>query len=160
MELTSLQRPQRHNVVSSVYSGCGRSWGGASAMRSFQLNGWQRIGIVLSMLWAVVGGLWGNHIAIKEGSAIPTAHYKWCISQPDYDDDEYSATFDEEYAVGVRGHWAFAAMAGLVPIPVAWLLVYILVWTVRCLRHVHPKFRRDVQGQPESTKHFPISTSL
>jgi hypothetical protein len=126
-------------------------------MRSFQLNGWQRIGIVLSMLWAVAGGLWGNHIAIKEGSAIPIAHYKWCISQPDYDDDECSSTFDEEYAVGVRGHWAFAAMAGLVPIPVAWLLVYILVWTVRCLRRqplgaafkatgfevVHPKFRRD-----------------
>jgi hypothetical protein len=100
-------------------------------MRGFRLNGWQRIGIVLSMLWAVVGGLWGNHIDIQEGGAIPIAHYKWCISQPDYDDDECSHTFDEEYAAGVRGHWALPAIVGLVPIPVAWLLVYIVVWTVR-----------------------------
>jgi len=101
-------------------------------MREFRLNRWQRIGIVLSMLWAGVCGLWGNRIAIQEGGAVPIAHYKWCISQPDYDDDQCSATFDEEYAVGVRRHWAFAAMTGLVPIPIAWLLVY--VWTVRWIR--------------------------
>ena len=100
-------------------------------MWGFRLNRWQRIGIVLSMLWAAVGGLWGDHIAIQEGGAIPIAHYKRCITQPDYDDDECSAAFDEEYAVGVRGHWGFAAMAALIPIPVVWLLVYILVWTVR-----------------------------
>jgi hypothetical protein len=47
-------------------------------------------------LSAVVGGLWGNHIAIQEGGAIPIAHYKWCISQPDYDGDECSHAFDEE----------------------------------------------------------------
>jgi hypothetical protein len=103
-------------------------------MREFPLNGCQRIGIVLSMLWPVVGGLWGNQIAIQRGDAIPIAHYKWCISQPDYDDDECSATFDEEYAVGVRGHWAFAAMMGLVPIPIAWLLGYVVVWTVRWIK--------------------------
>ena len=103
-------------------------------MWGFRLNGWQRIGIVLSMLWAVVGGLWGNHIAIQEGGAIPIAHYKRCITQPDYDDDECSAAFDEEYGVGVRGHWAFAAMAALIPIPVVWVLVHILVWTVRWMR--------------------------
>ena len=103
-------------------------------MRGFRLNGWQRIGIVLSMLWAVLGGLWGSHVATQEALAIPLAHYKSCISQPDYDDDECSAAFDEEYAVGVRGHWVFAAMAALIPIPVVWLLVYILVWTVRWMR--------------------------
>ena len=50
------------------------------------------------------------------------------------DDDECSAAFDEEYGVGVRGHWAFAAMAALIPIPVVWVLVHILVWTVRWMR--------------------------
>ena len=103
-------------------------------MRGFRLNGWQRTGIALSMLWAVAGVLWGNHLAIQEGGAIPIAHYKSCISQPDYDDDECSAAFDEEYAAAVRGRWAFAAMAGLAPIPVVWLLVYIIVWTVRWIR--------------------------
>ena len=100
----------------------------------FRLNGWQRIGIVLSVVWAALGGLWGNHIAIQQGGAVPIAHYKWCISQPNDDDDECSAAFDEEYAVGVRGHWASATMVALIPIPVAWLLVYIVVWAVRWIR--------------------------
>lgn len=43
------------------------------------------------------------------------------------DDDECNA-FDEEYTVGVRGHLAFAAMAALIPIAVAWPLVYIVVY--------------------------------
>jgi hypothetical protein len=34
-----------------------------------RLNGWQRIGIVLSVIWAIGGGLWGNAIAIRHGSA-------------------------------------------------------------------------------------------
>jgi hypothetical protein len=34
----------------------------AFAMKA--LNGWQRIGIVLSVLWAIVGFFWGNSIAI------------------------------------------------------------------------------------------------
>ena len=64
----------------------------------------------------------------------PIAHYKWCISQPDYDDDDGSQSFDEEYAAGVRGHYALPAIVGLVPIPVAWFLVYIIVWTVRWIQ--------------------------
>ena len=103
-------------------------------MRGFRLNGWQRIGIVLSTLWAVVGGLWGYHIATQGAIASPLEHYKSCISQPYYD-DECSHTLDEEFAAGLRDQWAFAVtMAGLVPIPVAWLLVYMVVWTVRWIR--------------------------
>ena len=34
-------------------------------MRGFLLNGWQRIGIVLSILWALIGGLWGRNAALK-----------------------------------------------------------------------------------------------
>jgi len=97
-------------------------------MRGFRLNGWQRIGTVVSIVWAAAGGLWGNHLAIQKGGAIPIAHYKLCVSQPEYDDDECSAAFDEEYAVGVQGHLAFAAMVALIPIAVAWLLVYIVVY--------------------------------
>src|SRR5262249_29638213 len=84
-------------------------------MRGVRLNRWQRIGIVLSVLWAVVGGLWGYHLATQEAIATPLAHYKSCISKPYYDDDECSHTSDEEYAAGLRDHWAFAVtMASLV----------------------------------------------
>ena len=111
-----------------------KNFGEPQLQYRFRLNGWQRIGMVLSVVWAALGGLWGNHIAIQQNGAVPIAHYKWCISHPNYDDDECSAAFDEEYAVGVRGHWASATMVALIPIPVAWLLVYIVVWAVRWMR--------------------------
>jgi hypothetical protein len=59
-----------------------------------RLNGWQRIGIVLSVLWAIVGGLWGYHIATQEAVATPAAHYKSRISQPYFDDNACSRTMD------------------------------------------------------------------
>ena len=37
-------------------------------------------------------------------------------------------------AAGARDHWTLAAITGLVPIPVMWLLVYIVAWTVRWIR--------------------------
>ena len=53
----------------------------------------------LTGLRAAVGGLWGNHIAIQEGGAIPIAHFKSCISQPDYDRAYLSQTMTMTSAV-------------------------------------------------------------
>ena len=52
-------------------------------MRRFRLNGWQRIGIVLSVLWVVVGGVW------RFGDTLNTNHvwtiYEYCVEQPNAD---------------------------------------------------------------------------
>jgi hypothetical protein len=44
-------------------------------MRRLHLNGLQRIGIVLSVIWAIVGGLWGfyavDHTADTKGGTVP-----------------------------------------------------------------------------------------
>jgi hypothetical protein len=34
-----------------------------------RLNGWQRIGLVTSIVWFIAGGLWGNKIALDEAGA-------------------------------------------------------------------------------------------
>jgi hypothetical protein len=40
--------------------------GGTGAYFMKALNGWQRIGIVLSVLWATVGLFWGNNLAVDD----------------------------------------------------------------------------------------------
>jgi hypothetical protein len=103
-------------------------------MSSRHLNGWQRIGIVLSVVWAIGGGLWGNSVAIRDGSAPAIMRYESCISVPNYDSDGCSQALDKDYAAGVAGHWYAAAAVGLVPIPIAWLLAYALIGLVRWIR--------------------------
>jgi hypothetical protein len=88
---------------------------------------------VLSVLWAIVGGLWGYHIATQEAVATPAAHYKSCISQPYSDDDACSRTMDIRCGV-TRSLASAVIMTGLVPILIVWLLVYIVVWTMRWIR--------------------------
>jgi hypothetical protein len=89
-------------------------------MRGFRLNGWQRLGIVLSALWVLVGGLWGRHLTV--------APYFDCIkSAPNID----TMNFCERY---LQDWGSTAMLIALVPIPIAWLLVYIVVWTVRWIR--------------------------
>jgi hypothetical protein len=49
--------------------------------RGFRLNGWQRIGIVLSVVWAIVGGLWG----MKQAVAPAWRQFNACMSLPNVD---------------------------------------------------------------------------
>jgi hypothetical protein len=103
-------------------------------MRGFRLNGWQRIGIVLSVVWVIGGGLWGNAIAIRDGGATAETEFGLCLDKPNHNYDACSQTFAKDYAKGVAGHWYAAAFIGLVPIPIAWLLVYGLIALVRWIR--------------------------
>ena len=73
-------------------------------MRRFRLKGWQRIGIVLSVIWLIVGPVWG---------LILVHNLLWFV--------------------GVSDPYVAATFA-LLPIPFLWLFLYIVVWTVRWVR--------------------------
>jgi hypothetical protein len=90
-------------------------------MRRLHLNGWQRIGIVLSVVWAIVGGLWGRKLMFQEwATCLETYHdLDWC---------------DTNYQWALDAEWPMAAIVGLVPIPIAWLLAYALIGLVHWIR--------------------------
>jgi hypothetical protein len=103
-----------------------------------RLNRWQRGGIVISVVWAVVGGLWGLS-AVHNPS---TAERAFCdgLAQiytrtPDYVRPSDAAPAQDAGC----GQWKqyrvlMPLVFGLAPIPIAWLLVYGLVGVVRWLR--------------------------
>jgi hypothetical protein len=93
-------------------------------MRRFRLNGWQRVGIVLSVAWAIlvlVGvtlGVIQDHDNLSDclKSADPLMNYcrqRWQVPWSTY--------------LGMT-------LVGLAPIPIAWFLVYGLVGLVRWIR--------------------------
>ncbi len=103
----------------------------------FRLNGWQRIGVVVSIAWALGGGYWGNEIGIHQGDYVVNA-YSTCLETSGGDDAPCEKTFYRDYPTAVQHHWEYAAIAGLAPIAPVWLLVYGVIglcrWIVRGFR--------------------------
>ena len=89
-------------------------------MRGFRLNGWQRIGIVLSALWVLVGNVWLHNVLLERDEA-----YQSCLA----------AVRGRLFHCGapdqIERNTLFITY---VLVPLAWLLVYTIVWTDRWIR--------------------------
>jgi hypothetical protein len=97
------------------------------------LSGWQRVGIALSVVWLLVGGYWGNSMGLHKGDFAVT-QFTVCMENsgaPDNASGVCLVQFDKDYAGAIKDHWREALIVGIVPIPVAWLLVYGLIGLVR-----------------------------
>jgi len=107
-------------------------------------NGWQRIGLVVSIVWVLAGGLWGNKIALDEAGMLTRVQLNACVAENKVRYGEYgpydrvwSPCWRQSQANLMRnaeGHWRFAALFAFVPLPIAWLLAYALVYLVRWIR--------------------------
>lgn len=97
-----------------------------------RLNGWQRLGIIASVIWAFVGGFWDNYIGIHAGDWV-VQRLSFCFEHS-ADWKSCNADFDRDFGPAIADHWYVAAFVGLVPIPVAWLLVYALLGLWRWVR--------------------------
>jgi hypothetical protein len=46
-----------------------------------RLNGWQRIGLVLSIAWVLAGGFWGNKTALDDAGARTSLQLDACVAE-------------------------------------------------------------------------------
>ena len=114
-------------------------------MRRFRLNGWQRVGIILSILWIPVGGVWALkafgppenipeppffNLCLEQEAKQPTPNAARCN---DAAQKWYASLFklrNLQHANAER----LALWYAFLPIPIAWLLVYCVSWMVRWVR--------------------------
>lgn len=91
-----------------------------------RLNGWQRIGIVLSVVWALVGYFLAN--AYYSDMAAGYARFSTisCFSTPQINIRECYIISEMECLVAA-GIWDNAVTASLVPVLLAWLIVYAFI---------------------------------
>jgi ketosteroid isomerase-like protein len=94
-------------------------------MRRFRLNGWQRIFIVLSVVWMIVGGLWGWRHANDKADA----DFKLCITQIQTASDVQACR--AKRAEALVPNWFGAAVVALAPIAVVGLFFYGLIFVAR-----------------------------
>jgi hypothetical protein len=99
-----------------------------------RLNGWQRIGIVLSLLWGLSVSLWFLlHVPQPSDPGVASV-YLQCISEPNANRDVCQGRaewFGKEARSEFRAAWSSIILA---PILALWALIYIVVWTARWIR--------------------------
>jgi hypothetical protein len=114
-------------------------------MRGFRLNGWQRIGIVLSILWALGAGLYTYKAHEARADKMSGRDYDACINAketlsklPETKGINFVgdcvAEAAQSYQFWSQWKWSGTAIVALIPIPIIWLLVYIVVWATRWRR--------------------------
>jgi hypothetical protein len=88
-----------------------------------RLNGWQRIGIVASVIWAIGAPIYMDSAAERDADE----KFSWvqCFQRA-----------SRAYESVPRYHFTSAngAFVALAPIPVGWLIAYALVYLVRWIR--------------------------
>lgn len=97
------------------------------------LNGWQRLGIVASVVWALYGVWWG--LKLRYDPIWET--YSDCLGAADSGlgtDEACRGMLQQSLAVADVDKWLATAFVALVPIPIAWLIVYGLLRLVRWVR--------------------------
>ena len=100
-------------------------------MRGFRLNGWQRIGIILSVVWLVAGYFLALHLLYDH-------IYEWhaaCLHRPDIPGlPDCDSVLNEDLADARSKETGTIAFWTLAPIVVVWLLAYAVVGLVRWVR--------------------------
>lgn len=96
-------------------------------MSGRRLHGWARIGIVLSMVWAIIGSIWALNLLFEP----VYQNYVTCQTLISVSPSDCQHLFQTQFADAQQRRLTAVAIVGLGPIPVAWLLVYGLVALVR-----------------------------
>lgn len=116
-------------------------------MRRFQLNGWQRIGVVLALVWMVIGGSWGWRHAYDKADA----EFRACIAAVKTVAD-VQACRDTRFRAMAVPRGVSAAIVALAPLAVIGLFIYGLVWLGRRMKRAFGREPRPAgAGRPPPT---------
>ena len=103
-------------------------------------RGIKRLGIIASVLWVVIGGLWVRGLAVGDLSHVAKMNYDYCMNslpeaKPDWSEDlkRCSDKFDAEWHRDVTETDVNIATAIWIigPLALFWLLAYVLMWLGR-----------------------------
>jgi hypothetical protein len=98
-----------------------------------RLNGWQRIGIVASVIWAIGAPIYMDGAAERDADDRFGRVYGSCRDVPTNDPEQCLKRASAASASVPRYQFTSAngAFVALAPIPLGWLLAYALVYLVR-----------------------------
>ena len=102
-------------------------------------NGWQRIGVILSVIWAIGAGWYQRAADMAHASLAARALFEICYSDKRPDNPQCVVDSTNAYNASIRESWVRVAVVSLGPILLAWLAAYVVLLVARWIR---ARFRR------------------
>lgn len=103
-----------------------------------RLNGWQRIGIVLSVVWILGAGIYQRSSDIKKAQDFASFSYRVCADATGLNRNlilsDCLKQSQKDYEIWIKPSWANVAAISLVPIPIFWLIAYGLIKIYRWVK--------------------------
>ncbi len=99
-----------------------------------KLNRWYRIGIVISVLWALSAAYYERSSEMKVGQSFISWSYQICIESKTSTLENCSAEMNKNFDVWMKPNWGNIAFTALAPIPLIWLIVFISIWVFRWIK--------------------------
>lgn len=102
-----------------------------------KLNGWLRIGIVLSVLWITASGIYVNRLVTEDGMKSMKMIYSLCINSGQLDDSQAkscSQKAEEVFEAAVSQRYTDILGISLIPLPIFWILAYLIFYTGRWIK--------------------------
>ena len=104
-----------------------------------KLNMWHRLGIVLSLVWIVGAGAWQRNSDFQVADILSFETYQNCKDKPNPVPapgdmtviDQCGTDVQRAYDSYMANSWARIADFTIVPVFMAWLLVYSVLWIAK-----------------------------
>jgi len=103
-------------------------------MRGFRLNGWQRIALVLSVLWAIGASLYTMNSFESNAKLMSERMYDDCVVHRSGTGEDCYNTMRQTHRVQMALGRKQAAARALLPIPLVWIAIWLVNGIVGWIR--------------------------
>ena len=99
-----------------------------------KLNRWQRIGVVISILWALGAAYYERSSEMEVGQHFIDLHYQACIEIEKSTIEACSVEMNKNFDIWMKPNWGNIGFIAFVPIMLGWVLVFIIIRVYRWIK--------------------------
>lgn len=99
-----------------------------------RLNGWLRIGVVLSISWAIGAAIYERNVQIGHGKIVAKINYVSCMETKPVNVSHCGDNFTKDSVFAIEPFWPNVAFIALWPIVAGWFVVYLAILIFRWIK--------------------------
>lgn len=96
-----------------------------------RVNGWQRIGVVLSVLWVIGAAIYVRSAQVQNAYSLFQMEFSACLNEQGATIEECSNKVSLQHAMDVTANWPDVAFFAFAPVIAGWLVAYVALKTFR-----------------------------
>lgn len=105
-----------------------------------RINGWQRVGVVLSILWAIGAAIYVRSAQVQHADSLFQMKFSACLNEQSANVEACSNKVSLQNAMDVTAYWPDVAFFAFAPVIAGWLVACI---ALRIFRWVKVGFSKN-----------------